>query len=678
MVDRLLKNLNLKYEYDSDKDNLIEDFYVPVLSNSTEYYRMSGFFSSSSLAISANGIAEFIRNNGKMKLLCSANLSKEDFEIIEEINENPEDFIEKSFIRDFNNLEDEFIRNHVEALGWMLANDLLEIKIAIPKDINGMFHSKVGILKDEDDNFISFSGSDNETASGWLYNIEEFKVFKSWDGSEEKFAYSDLNKFNEYWEGNTLRTNVFDLPIALKNKLIDIAPQSKYELNIVKNCKPKFKLRDYQEEAVNSWFNHECRGLFEMATGTGKTFTALSCFKRLSDKENKLITVISCPQLHLIDQWVEDVEKFHNEDIIIAASTNSNWKYDLKSLKNDLYLGLVDNAVIMTSHDTLSSEFFLDIIKKFKSNILLIVDEVHAIGSSKRLSALEDIYDYRLGLSATPSRWFDDEGTQYISDFFGGVIFEFGLDRAMHEINPDTNETYLTPYEYHPIFVDLSDEEYDSYYDYTHKIAALLNNKNKSRNSESVSKYCIARQRILNNAEEKYNALNEILKKNEGIDKLIVYCSDKQLPNVQKILNKNDVFPQHKFTKDESARKSKKTGYSERDFILKNFEKGSYKALVAIKCLDEGVDVPSAENVIIMSSTSNPREYIQRRGRVLRRAPGKEKAVIYDILVFPDDDSSFSAKIFQKELIRYKEFAKNAINDYDCFTKLNKYYKRFV
>ena len=248
----------------------------------------------------------------------------------------------------------------------------------------------------------------------------------------------------------------------------------------------------------------------------------------------------------------------------------------------------------------------------------------------------------------------------------------------MHEINPDTNETYLTPYEYHPIFVDLSDEEYDSYYDYTHKIAALLNNKNKSRNSESVSKYCIARQRILNNAEEKYNALNEILKKNEGIDKLIVYCSDKQLPNVQKILNKNDVFPQHKFTKDESARKSKKTGYSERDFILKNFEKGSYKALVAIKCLDEGVDVPSAENVIIMSSTSNPREYIQRRGRVLRRAPGKEKAVIYDILVFPDDDSSFSAKIFQKELIRYKEFAKNAINDYDCFTKLNKYYKRFV
>ena len=218
MVDRLLKNLNLKYEYDSDKDNLIEDFYVPVLSNSTEYYRMSGFFSSSSLAISANGIAEFIRNNGKMKLLCSANLSKEDFEIIEEINENPEDFIEKSFIRDFNNLEDEFIRNHVEALGWMLANDLLEIKIAIPKDINGMFHSKVGILKDEDDNFISFSGSDNETASGWLYNIEEFKVFKSWDGSEEKFAYSDLNKFNEYWEGNTLRTNVFDLPSALKNR----------------------------------------------------------------------------------------------------------------------------------------------------------------------------------------------------------------------------------------------------------------------------------------------------------------------------------------------------------------------------------------------------------------------------------------------------------------------------
>lgn len=173
----MLKNADIKFKYDSDKDNLVEEFYIPVLSNSVEYYRMSGYFSSSSLAISARGIADFIINGGKMKLLCNAQLTKEDYEIIEETNQDAIDYIQRLFIDDLHNIEDEFIKDHVKALGWMLANGFLEIKIAIPKDKKGIFHSKVGILKDNENNWISFSGSDNETAAGWLYNIEEFKVF---------------------------------------------------------------------------------------------------------------------------------------------------------------------------------------------------------------------------------------------------------------------------------------------------------------------------------------------------------------------------------------------------------------------------------------------------------------------------------------------------------------------
>ena len=675
----MLNELNIKFKYDSDEDDLINDFYIPVLSNSCEYYRMSGFFSSTSLAISAQGISNFIVNGGKMKLICSAVLSKEDKRIIEESNVNPEKFIEKYALDDFNSLEDGFIKDHVEALGWMLANDFLEIKIAIPKNNHGLFHSKIGILKDGHGNLISFSGSENETASGWLHNIEEFKVFCSWDNSEKKFVDKDLEDFNKYWEGNTIKTDIIDIPLAIKNELIKLAPSSKNELKIFKSKKSKIKLRTYQKEAIKRWFNNNCCGLFEMATGTGKTFTALSCFKELSDSKDKLITVIACPQSHLIDQWIKDVKIFHEGEIIIASGKNNNWKKDLSKLRKKFFFDYIDKAVIMTTHASLSSEYFINTINKFNVEKLLIVDEVHGIGSSKQKFGLNECYDYRLGLSATPTRWFDEEGTVAIEEFFKGIVFEFNMERALTEVNPDTNETYLCPYYYYPVIVDLTDEEYDDYLFYSYKIAQVLGSKkNKKNKDKELTKYNMLRQRIINNAENKYFEFDNLLKENPGIDKLIVFCSPQQIENVQKILNKNNVIPQHKFTQEESAVISKKTGLSERDEILKLFADGSYKALVAIKCLDEGVDVPVAETAIIMSSTSNPREHVQRRGRILRRAPGKKYAVIYDILVFPEEPTDLGSKVMKNEILRYREFAENAINSYDCLKLLRKYYDMVV
>lgn len=674
----MLNELNIKFKYDSDKDDLITDFYMPVLSNSCEYYRMSGFFSSTSLAISAQGISNFIVNGGKMKLICSAVLSKEDKDIIKESNEKPEKFIEKYALDDLESMGEGFVKEHVEALGWMLANNLLEIKIAIPLNNQGIFHSKIGIMKDKMGNYISFSGSENETANGWLHNIEEFKVFSSWDESEKKFVLSDLDDFNRYWKGNTLKTDIIDLPIAIKNELIKLAPNSKDELKIFKNQKSKIKLRDYQSEAIKNWFDNDCMGILEMATGTGKTFTALSCFKELFDSKDKLVTVIACPQSHLIDQWIKDVKLFYDGKIIIASGKNSNWKMELKNLRKKLFYGALNHAVIMTTHASLSSEFFIKTINKFNVERLLIVDEVHGIGSYKQREGLDDCYEYRLGLSATPKRWFDDEGTSIIDEFFNGTIYEFDISRALTEINPDTNETYLAPYYYYPIVVDLTDDEYDQYIYFSQKIAQIfVSNKIKNKDKE-LTKYNMLRQQIINNAENKYFEFDKLLKDNPDIDKLIVFCSPQQIDNVQRILNENKVIPQHKFTQNESAKISKATGMSERDEILQLFAEGSYKALVAIKCLDEGVDVPVAETAIIMSSTSNPREHVQRRGRILRRAPGKKHAVIYDILVFPEDSTDVGSKVMKNEILRYKEFAENAINSYDCLKLLRKYYEMVV
>ena len=435
-----------------------------------------------------------------------------------------------------------------------------------------------------------------------------------------------------------------------------------------------FKLRDYQVEAINNWFDNGNFGIFEMATGTGKTFTALSAFKKLSDMHDKFLTVIACPQLHLIDQWIKDIKKFHDSDIVVFASSNHKRLANLKELKGDFSLGLTDKAVILTTHMSLSNEDLMKFIDEFKHPSLLIVDEVHGIGSSKQVLGLNDSYDYRLGLSATPERWFDEEGTQFIYDFFGNVVFEFDIEDALETVNPDTGETYLTPYYYHPIIIDLDNDEMDEYIDLSRQIAYYLNSKNKLA-KEKVEALILKRKLIINNAKEKFQEFKNILNENPDLDKTIIFCSPQQIKIVQKILNGKRI-PQHKFTQSESAKKLKNDLFSEREEIIKRFENGDYKILVAIKCLDEGVDIPIANTAIIMSSTSNPREYVQRRGRILRRAPGKKFANIYDMIVFPKRNARYASDISDKEVDRYREFASNAINSYECLQILDKYYYR--
>lgn len=270
------------------------------------------------------------------------------------------------------------------------------------------------------------------------------------------------------------------------------------------------------------------------------------------------------------------------------------------------------------------------------------------------------------------------KGTNIIKNYFGWVVFEFDIGRALSEINSDTEQTYLTPYIYQPIIVDLNEKEYEEYNDLANKIDVILTNRNNSGGNSNLKKYCDSRSKLINNAYSKYGALIKILKENPDMDKLIVFCSSRQIEDVQKILNNQGVIPQHRFTQHESSKKTIKNPESEREALLRNFANGTYRALVAIKCLDEGVDVPVAQNAIIRSSTSNPREHVQRRGRILRSFPGKERAVIYDILVFPKDNTKYGSKLINKDIKRYIEFAKNAENSWECLKILMDEYPEYI
>lgn len=666
------RDLNLRICYDSDTDDVLNEFYIPVLSKAKRYNRLAGFFTSSALAVAARGLAEFIHNNGKMKIIVGAKLQKADVQAILEGKESTEKVIAESMVKDLEDIEDEIIQDHVKALAWLVARNDLEIKVAVlfdnqgkPIDFEtasqiGIFHQKIGILEDGNGEFISFSGSINETATAWTSNVEEFKVFRSWITGEIPHLQSDNQKFERYWYGQTERMKIYEIPVAVQQKLIDLSPTDIKSLKRIDgNSKPI--LRDYQKDAINAWLSNSAKGILEMATATGKTFTALGALARLAEKK-KLSVIITCPFIHLTRQWKENLAKFNINGVIEAFANYSVWSNELANKIFDYNNGYTDSIVIITTHDTFSSPNFINQISSISGEKLLIADEVHGLGSPERQNGLLKNYQYRLGLSATPSRWFDEEGTQTLLSYFDKTVYQFPLEKAI-------KYGFLTKYEYYPIFVELDTDEVEKYRKITKKIVIQLQQEeNRVKRSELANLFCILRQRIIINASQKFLALNKLLDQIVDLNHCLIYCSPQQISEVQQILNKRGII-QHKFTCEEDLH--------ERAALLQSFDQGNYRALVAMKCLDEGVDVPSTKIAILMASSTNPREFIQRRGRILRLYPGKTVSTIYDIVVIPDISDQIEPEFFdleagimRKEINRYIEFAKSAINSGTAYAKI--------
>lgn len=674
-----IKN-KLKPTYKTSHDDLVNDFYNLVLSESVCYDRVTGFFNSTSLAIAASGLSQFILNEGHMRLLCGYELDDSDLNSIEN-SEQLKNIIDNKFIEDINSLEDEFTKNHVEMLGWMIANNYLEIKIGIvqDKEISSMLHSKIGIMYDEDDNIISFDGSVNETAHGWKHNIESLKVFVSWE--DKKFMEDDITYFNMDWNNQNNALKVIDIPTASKEKLIRIAPKNIEDLKIVKDTiqsnTHKRKLFKHQQEALDAWFDNDKQGIIEMATGTGKTFTALKCLEKVLKEDNNVLTIIACPFAHLITQWAFDIQNMDLGNIHLFYGDNPRWRKEMNSLIFNMNLGIEypKPNIILTTHNTFSNENFINIMNEYIGKACLIVDEMHHVGAPSFRKGLLPVYNYKLGLSATPTRYMDEIGTDYIISYFGDTVYEFNIIQALTQINPATGLSFLTPYEYHPVKVGLTDEEFKEYKRLSKKIARLSHiNTDSNEKEENLSHLKIIRKNVLNNAYAKYDTLRNVLKKINNKDHLIVFCSSEQIDKVKKILDEENFDPKHKFTQEEGTKpEDKYGGLSERQYILKLFDEGKYKSIVSIKCLNEGVDVPSANKVIIMSSTTNPIENIQRRGRVLRRYPGKDKAIIYDLTVIPDQEGNTVDNIINNDYERITDFIDLAINKNKCYELLEKW-----
>ena len=700
------KDLTIKSCYESGVDDIIEDYYVPVLGASVRYDRIAGFFSSSSLAVAARGVADFIANGGKMRLITSPRLNSEDIDIIKKIADDSASLTLVDFGINVNNLENEFERNHVKALGWMLANGLLKMKLAVVYNEDGsicnnelisekgLFHQKVGILQDTEGNELSFSGSINETAAAWVNNDEEFKVFKEWTDACDYYV-RDKKRFDEIWNGERKNVKVYDLPNAVKSDIIRFSSDfdlesvslKKYRSTKLKNFDFKHdkNLFFYQAEALNKWKSNNYQLLFEMATGTGKTRTAIAGIKYLNQIRKRLVTIISTPQNTLSKQWKDEIEGQclpFDESVVIDGSV-SKWDSILVKLLLKNGAGMADHICLFTTHNTASSVKFTDVVEHNLpqgTDVLFVGDETHWLGARKLQKALMPSYKYRIGLSATPSRWFDDFGTSKLIEYYGNDNFEFTIKDALTEYNPITGKHFLVNYHYLISKVSLNEIESNEYQDVSKKISKLWNMKDSDSDAAvRLDRLLEKRANIIKNAEEKYTQLECILNELERrgrIENLIIFVSPQQIDSVLEILADHNLMF-HKLTEKEGTKVEKRFGNkSEREHIIAKFKSGDYQVIVAIKCMDEGIDIPTADVGILMASSTNPREYIQRVGRIIRQSPGKKSAQLYDICVdtihLGDDDSSIlERKIRNKEQIRLKEIAENAINSIDALKIIN-------
>lgn len=703
-----LQDITIKQEYRSLIDDMIDDFYIPLLNEASIYKRAVGFFSSTALIEISKGISGLIKNGGKIQLVASPKLSDDDIEAIEKGFEQRKEIIERCIERSFEEPKNIYEERRLNLLANLIANEQLDIKIAFLEDKNsiGMFHEKMGLMTDADNNTIAFTGSMNESKNAFSHNYESIDVFCSWTHDKER-VFAKESAFNAIWNDYEPHIKTIDFPQVAKDKLerykkdsvvdldIDFSEKSSKQTTVV-DIKPTKKrpiipadveIREYQTDAIDIWEEQGFKGIFDMATGTGKTYTGLAAVERLyRKKENTLAVFIVAPYQHLVNQWVEDIEKFGMKPIIgHSASAQKNWKTRLNDAIRSFNLKVIDHFCFICTNATFSSDYVKEQLSKTKGNVLLMVDEAHNFGAQNLSTLLLPQIPYRLALSATIERYGDEEGTEKLFSYFGNKCIEYTLKQAI-----DNN--MLTPYNYYPIVVSLNDEELQEYIELTGKIFGKTDEMGKRVFSEYEKILLIKRARIVAGAADKIPTLKKYIQKYQNDNHMLVYCGattirdpnynegsvdeeeKKQINIVSEMLGNDLGMRISKFTSEEPAH--------EREALKIAFDEGKHmQALIAIRCLDEGVNIPSIKTAFILASSTNPKEYVQRRGRVLRKYPGKSHADIYDFITLPisleiaqnvDADVLRSVKgLVLREITRMKDFATISENPWEVDGLIN-------
>ena len=705
-----LRDHHIKSEYRSLIDNVVQDFYLPLLHEANLYKRAVGFFSSSSLIEISKGIGDMAKNGGKIEIIASPYLSDDDISAIKTGYENRNKIIEQALLRQLSDDHtDYYSMERLNLLANLIADNVMDIRIAYTDNNRelGMYHEKMGIIEDQEGNHVAFSGSMNESMTAMAINYETIDVFCDWKGEETDRVKLKENAFYSMWNNVEPSLQVLEFP-SISEAMIDKYRRKEPNFDIDNEQfyrrmsgyisafsesrqragdKPvgaripeDITLHDYQKEAISVWVGENYRGIFDMATGTGKTYTGLGAISKLSeDLDDELAVIIVAPYQHLVEQWVEDIKRFNMNPIVAYGDpAHKDWRKKLSKAVLDQKIRRDKRFFCMVcTNATFTDKYLQEQIEKIKTPILLVVDEAHNFGARTYAKLLDDRFTYRLALSATLDRHRDEEGTALLYKFFGKKCIEYTLERAI-------DEDKLTPYKYYPVLVYLSDIELESYEELSFEMSkCLIKGKDgKYKLNKRGEILALKRSRVVAGAIQKLDALREAILPYKDDHNILVYCgatrivdesddapddeSDiRQIEAVTKILGNELGMSVARFTSEENI--------EQRALIKEHFQKGDdLQAIVAIKCLDEGVNIPGIRTAFILASTTNPKEYIQRRGRVLRKAPNKPFAEIYDFVTLPRPLDSVSGltieqanrdkTLVKNELARIKEFGRLAMN----------------
>ena len=654
------KDLEISKRYISKGNNNITDSFLnPVLKCTKIYKRSVGFFSSKVLETIMDGVVALSRNEGKINLIASPKLSEQDIQAIELGYANKEDKVIKVFLDDFQKELEKLNDVSLQFLAEIIAKGILDIKIAIT-DQNGIYHDKLGILEDFSGNKIVFYGSPNSSYSGYRANYEKIRVTKGWENNSYDIIEDEEREFDNLWNQKNEYVQVYSFSESAKKNILK---QVEYRKNKKKSESAEpIQLRDYQIKAIDAWQNNNFHGFFVMATGTGKTWTAIYSAKRLIEFKEVLITICA-PYKHLVKQWEEDVKKaFPKAIIILVSSDNPGWdKQIIDAILKKKYSNEDLQIIVISTILSFMMSRFDEAINKYHGEKLLIVDEAHRF-TFKNLTN-EKKYEYLLGLSATPYSGNSPLKGIELMNFFGGKVFSLTIEEALER-------EYLVPYYYYPIIVYATEDE-ENKFNYFSKIIFSCFKNGRCIDSDRLIKALRNRLRVISMAEAKQNQIDYIHDKISERNHVVVYCGDGKLfDNGQEIRHINSIkkalgrhsYKASQFTATESMQ--------DRMELVDSFNKGEISALAAIRCLDEGINIPSISSALILSSNDDYREFVQRRGRILRKYKDKKFAKIYDVVVLPSVDSTQWAKI---ELRRFREYSRLAINSHELERELEKY-----
>ena len=503
---------------------------------------------------------------------------------------------------------------------------------------------------------------------------------------------------------NQLPSSIIKYLTKAKIKVLDmINKMTPTTVSFEDTDEPKFPFsepREYQKQAFENWKNNKQQGLFAMATGTGKTLTSLNCLLNIYQKYHFYKSIILVPTITLVDQWEQECKGFNFNNVVKVSSKNAKWKEEIGAIKLREEINDNDNVsyIIIATYASFARETIFKELTSFNKitlkRLLFIADEAHNMGAGRILDRLSGIkFLRRIGLSATPERQYDDIGNKAVMDFFGcdkGYTFEYSMREAIEN-------GFLCRYYYYPHLVRLTDEEMSEYMHISKQLVKFYSNERKrfTTDDDIVMRLLLKRKRIIHKASNKDDIFKTILeqryKEKGNLKYTLVYVPEGSRPDDMQsdMYDKNEDIEKDDYSEilidkysrivldvsNQTTVKKFISGIKERSIILDQFAKGEIEVLTSMKCLDEGVDVPRSEMAIFCASTGNPRQFIQRRGRILRKHPEKHIAIIHDLVVVPEinsaqDNYTMERNLLHSELKRVHDFAILSENADFTYTEL--------